>query len=189
MCARFATQQRDTSGLINHQVKSQGAHTSGESNNLVPKVSHLTAWGERGNLRWLWTPPTEFFLTLPKVAPNHAYHKHGYKPLKLQLRVFLAGHTVAMATNYVMERTTMWSPIIGQCFDTMIVASSDKQWLQWPIGILAGADPGEVKRVNFHPPFSEPPSFSFFFLALKYWLVLIHYYKNSPPISKSWIRA
>ena len=24
----------------------------------------------------------------------------------------------------------------------------------WP----SGADPGEVKRVNFHPPFSEPPS-------------------------------
>ena len=53
---------------------------------------------------------------------------------------------------------------------------------------IAGADPGEVKRVNFHPPFSESPSF-FFFLSLKYWLVLIHYYKNSPPISKSWIRA
>ena len=52
-----------------------------------------------------------------------------------------------------------------------------------------GADPGEVKRVNFHPPFSEPPSFYYFFLSLKYWLVLIHYYKNSPPISKSWIRA
>ena len=33
---------------------------------------------------------------------------------------------------------------------------------------LAGADPGEVKWVNFHPPFSEPPSF-FFFLSLKYW--------------------
>ena len=28
----------------------------------------------------------------------------------------------------------------------------------------AGADPGEVKRVNFHPPFSEPPSFFLFFL-------------------------
>ena len=53
----------------------------------------------------------------------------------------------------------------------------------------AGADPGEVKRVNFHPPFSEPPSFFFVFLSLKYWLVLIHHYKNSPPISKSWIRA
>ena len=24
---------------------------------------------------------------------------------------------------------------------------------------LTGADPGEVKWVNFHPPFSEPPSF------------------------------
>ena len=53
----------------------------------------------------------------------------------------------------------------------------------------AGADPGEVKRVNFHPPFSEPPSLFLFFLSLKYWLVLIHYYKNSPPILKSWIRA
>ena len=28
----------------------------------------------------------------------------------------------------------------------------------------SGADPGEVKWVNFNPPFSEPPSF-FFFLA------------------------
>ena len=34
-------------------------------------------------------------------------------------------------------------------------------------GVRTGADPGEVKRVNFHPPFSEPPSF-FFFLSLKY---------------------
>ena len=32
---------------------------------------------------------------------------------------------------------------------------------------IAGADPGEVKWVNFHPPFSELPSF-FFFLSLKY---------------------
>ena len=59
-----------------------------------------------------------------------------YKPLKPQLRVFLAGHTVAMVTYYVTKRTTMCSPIIGQCFDTMIVASSDKEWLQWPIEIL-----------------------------------------------------
>ena len=33
----------------------------------------------------------------------------------------------------------------------------------------AGADPGEVKWVNFRPLFSEPPSFFFFFLSLKYW--------------------
>ena len=50
-----------------------------------------------------------------------------YKALKLQLRVFLAGHTVAMVTYYVMERTTSCSPIVGQFFDTMIVASSDKK--------------------------------------------------------------
>ena len=53
-----------------------------------------------------------------------------YKPLKLQLRVFLAGFTVAMEAYYVMKMTTMCSPIIGECFDTMIVASSDKEWLQ-----------------------------------------------------------
>ena len=56
-------------------------------------------------------------------------------PLKLQLRVFLSGHTVAMVTYDVMERTTC-SSIIGQFFDTTIVASSDKEWLQHPIEIL-----------------------------------------------------
>ena len=49
-----------------------------------------------------------------------------YKPLKLQLRVFLAGHTVAIVTYYVMERTTSCSPIVVQFFDTMMVASSDR---------------------------------------------------------------
>ena len=52
-----------------------------------------------------------------------------YRPLKLQLTVFLAGHTVAMVTYYVMKRTTTCSPIAGQLFDTMSVASSDKGWL------------------------------------------------------------
>ena len=51
-----------------------------------------------------------------------------YRPLKLFLRVFLAGHTVAMVTYDVMERTTC-SSIIGQFFDTTIVASSDKERL------------------------------------------------------------
>ena len=52
-----------------------------------------------------------------------------YKPLKQLLRVFLACHTVAMITYYVMKRTATCSPIVGQFFDTMIVASSDKEWL------------------------------------------------------------
>ena len=52
-----------------------------------------------------------------------------YKPLKLQLRVFLRGHTVAMVTYCVKKMMTTCSPMIGQFFDTMIVASSDKERL------------------------------------------------------------
>ena len=51
-----------------------------------------------------------------------------YKPLKLQLRVFLASNTVAMVTYCVMKMVTTCSPMVGQFFDTMIVASSDKEW-------------------------------------------------------------
>ena len=51
-----------------------------------------------------------------------------YRPLKLLLRVFLAGGSVAMVTYYVMKRTTMDSPIVGKFFDTMIVASFEKEW-------------------------------------------------------------
>ena len=55
--------------------------------------------------------------------------------------------------------------------------------------MFPGADPGEVKWVNFRPPFSEPLSFFFFSYLLHQALILLHCYKNSPPISKSWIRA
>ena len=44
--------------------------------------------------------------------------------------VFLAGHTVAMVTYCATKMITPYSPIIGQLFDTMIVASTDKGWLQ-----------------------------------------------------------
>jgi len=51
-----------------------------------------------------------------------------YKHLKLKIRVFLADHSVAMVTYYVTKMITTCSPVIGQLFDTMIVASSDKEW-------------------------------------------------------------
>ena len=51
-----------------------------------------------------------------------------YKRLKLKLRVFLAGHSVAMVTYNVTETIPTCSPMIGQFFDTMIVASTDKEW-------------------------------------------------------------
>ena len=51
-----------------------------------------------------------------------------YKRLKLKLKVFLAGHIVAMVTYCVTKIISTCSPVIGQFFDTMIVASVDKEW-------------------------------------------------------------
>ena len=50
-----------------------------------------------------------------------------YKRLKLKLRVFLAAHSFAMVTCCVMKIIPTCSPVIGQFFDTMIVASIDKE--------------------------------------------------------------
>ena len=52
-----------------------------------------------------------------------------YKRLKLKLRVFLAGHGVAMVTYNVTKIIPTCSLVIGQFFDTMIVASIDKERL------------------------------------------------------------
>ena len=52
-----------------------------------------------------------------------------YKHLKLKLRVFLAGHSVAMVTYCVTKIIPTCSQMIGQFFDTMLVASIDKVWL------------------------------------------------------------
>ena len=50
-----------------------------------------------------------------------------YQRLKLKLRVFLAGHSVALVTYCVTKIIPTCSPVIGQFFDTMIVASIDKK--------------------------------------------------------------
>ena len=52
-----------------------------------------------------------------------------YKRLKWKLRVFLAGHSVAMVTYCVTKIVSTCSPVIGQFFNTMNVASIDKEWL------------------------------------------------------------
>ena len=51
-----------------------------------------------------------------------------YKRLKLKLRVFFADHGVAMVTYSVTKIIPTCSPMIGEFFDTMIVASIDKEW-------------------------------------------------------------
>ena len=51
-----------------------------------------------------------------------------YKGLKLKLRVFLEGHnSVAVVTYCVTKIIPTCSPVIGEFFDTMIVASIDKE--------------------------------------------------------------
>ena len=52
-----------------------------------------------------------------------------YKRLKLIVMVFLAGHIVAMVTYCATKLTATCSPMIGQFVDTMILASTDKEWL------------------------------------------------------------
>ena len=51
-----------------------------------------------------------------------------YKRLKLKLRAFLAGNSVAMVTYYVTKIISTCSAVIGKFFDTMIVASINKEW-------------------------------------------------------------
>ena len=51
-----------------------------------------------------------------------------YKRLKLKLRVFLAGHIVAMVAYCVTKIIPTCSSVIRQFFGTMIVASIDKEW-------------------------------------------------------------
>jgi len=74
---------------------------------------------------------------LPEVESYPAYQnsilrKHftvlflKYKRLKLKLRVFLAGHSVALVTYCDTKMRPTCSPVIGQYFDAMIVASMDK---------------------------------------------------------------
>ena len=47
-----------------------------------------------------------------------------YKRLKLKLRVFLAGHIVAMVTYCATKLTATCCSLIGQFVDTMILASN-----------------------------------------------------------------
>ena len=51
------------------------------------------------------------------------------KALKAKIKGVLAGHIVAMVTNCIIKLTVTCSPMIGQFFDTMIFASTDKEWL------------------------------------------------------------
>ena len=52
-----------------------------------------------------------------------------YKRIKLKLRVFLAGHVVAMVTYCAIKLATTCLLMIGQVFDPMILVSTYIEWL------------------------------------------------------------
>jgi len=52
-----------------------------------------------------------------------------YKRSKLKLRVFLAGHIVAMVTYCATKLTATYSPMIVQFVDTTMLVSTSIEWL------------------------------------------------------------
>ena len=52
-----------------------------------------------------------------------------YKRLKLKLRVFSAGHIVAMFSYYVAQLTATSLSKFRHFFDSIILASTDVEWL------------------------------------------------------------
>ena len=69
--------------------------------------------------------------SLSKFYKKKKFHHAVFEieAFKAEIKVFLAGHSVAMVTYYVTKMIPTCSPMIGQLFDTMIVASIDKEWL------------------------------------------------------------
>ena len=49
--------------------------------------------------------------------------------LKAEIKGVLAGRSVAMVTYCVLKIIPTCSPVIGQFFGTIIIASIDKEWL------------------------------------------------------------
>ena len=94
------------------------------------------------NFQKFKVPLNPMYKSCQKVASHPAYQNSvrrkkftvsflKYKCLKLKLRVyciFLACHSVAMVTCCVSKIIPTCSLVIGQFFDTMIVASIDKEW-------------------------------------------------------------
>jgi len=87
---------------------------------------HLATW-------LVYADSTFYQLPINYVPPYHCHipfdynlSENGYITAVLGV---LGGHTVAMITYCVTKMIPTCSPMIGQFFDTMIVASSDKEWL------------------------------------------------------------
>ena len=79
----------------------------------------------------------------------------------------------------------------GPCYKKLVHIIFRFPEPQWKFVVTSGADPGEVKWVNFPPPplFSEPPSFFFFLIpqiltsntSSRLWFYYIIITKINPP--------
>jgi len=67
---------------------------------------------------------------LSKFDIKKKFHLAAFKieALKAEIKGVLARHSVAMVTYCIMKMIPTCSPVIGQFFNTMIVASSDNEW-------------------------------------------------------------
>ena len=70
-----------------------------------------------------------FILSCLSQFDNKKWGFLSYKRLKLKLRVFSAGHIIAMVTYCATKLTATCSPMIAQFVDTMILASTSIEWL------------------------------------------------------------
>ena len=116
------------------------------------------------------------------------------KQIKLNLILILEYDYVTWKPRIVVVRSGKvlhsWSVVELTLIKTVIVLPELIHVPTYHCGYLRrrGSRGGEMGE--FSPPFFWAP-FSLFFLSLKYWnniWFLWLYYKNSPPISKSWIR-
>ena len=74
----------------------------------------------------LFTKLKKFLSSGFRATLNFLKFKVALKLLKAKLRVFLTDQTVAMVTNDVIKMTTTCSAMIGNLFDIIIVAATDK---------------------------------------------------------------
>ena len=121
--------------------------------------------------------------TLNPIAWLTSYHEVkmrvtdlilSYERSKLNLRVFLAGHIVAVVTYCATKLTATYSPMIVQFVDTMMLVSTSIEWLEWPIKLKSWKVPetvsshlkilrGALLKCMGVPPWVPPPPIIVYF--------------------------
>ena len=89
------------------------------------------------------------------LETQHKIIETQHKIIETQHKIIKTQHKIIECNAESMCDYTTYNSIISQPLTHYAPNSI-------PPFVFAGADPGEVKWVNFHPPFSESPSLFFF---------------------------